>query len=249
MLLNPISTDDVTLIARFIPLMLLCLTVGCAATLPGGISEAPIPSDSPQTASDQDLAEMEAIFWERQREAMTRYTDAEVDFMTGMIGHHAQALIMSELAPTNGASSSIKTLSARIINAQMDEIATMQRWLENRGEPVPEVHIDGLDLMIHIPGQEHTMGQGHEHSMMPGMLTRAQLEELAVATGSEFDRLYLTYMIQHHEGAIVMVDKMFSTDGAGNDEQAFRLATDINVDQKTEIARMRKMLDAMAEDK
>lgn len=204
--------------------------------------------DSPRTASSEELTEMEAIFWQRQREAMTRYTAAEVDFMTGMIGHHAQALIMSELAPSNGASSSIKILSARIINAQMDEIATMQRWLENRGEPVPEVHIDGLDLMIHIPGQEHTMGQGHAHAMMPGMLTRAQLEELAAASGPEFDRLYLTYMIQHHEGAIVMVDDMFSTDGAGNDEQAFRLATDINVDQKTEIARMKKMLEAMTVD-
>ena len=189
---------------------------------------------------------MESIFWQRQREAMTRYTAAEVDFMTGMIGHHAQALIMSELAPVNGASSSIKILSARIINAQMDEIATMQRWLRNRGEPVPEVHIDGLDLMIHIPGQEHTMGQGHAHAMMPGMLTRAQLEDLAAAEGQDFDRLYLTNMIQHHEGAIVMVEEMFSTDGAGNDEQAFRLATDINVDQKTEIARMKRMLEALA---
>ena len=241
-----IAPAHATMNARFLPLLVLCLTVGCASTSPGLVTDVESTTDSVQTASSEELAEMEAIYWQRQREAMSRYTAAEVNFMTGMIGHHAQALIMSELAPANGASSAIKILSSRIINAQMDEIATMQRWLRNRGEPVPEVHIDGLDLMIHIPGQEHTMGQGHAHAMMPGMLTRAQLEELAGVGGPDFDRLYLTYMIQHHEGAIVMVDEMFSTDGAGNDEQAFRLATDINVDQKTEIARMKRMLEAMA---
>lgn len=230
-------------------MFILVVYTGCASTAPDLTASTEPTASSPQTASDEELVAMEDLFWERQREAMTRYTAAEVDFMTGMISHHAQALIMSELAPRNGASSSIKILSARIINAQMDEIATMQRWLENRGEPVPQVHIDGLDLMIHIPGQEHTMGQGHDHAMMPGMLTRAQLEELAAASGPEFDRLYLTYMIQHHEGATVMVTDMFATDGAGNDEQAFRLATDINVDQKTEIARMKKMLEAMDGDR
>lgn len=235
------------MIARFLPLILLSLTIGCATTSTGSMSSDD-PADESQAASTEDMSEMEAIFWERQREAMTRYTQAEVDFMTGMIGHHAQALIMSELAPTNGASSSIRILSARIINAQNDEIATMQRWLSDRDEPVPQIHIDGLDLMVHIPGQDHDMGQGHDHAMMPGMLTRDQLEELAAATGPAFDRLYLTYMIQHHEGATFMVEQMFATDGAGNDEQAFRLATDINVDQKTEIARMKLMLEAMSDE-
>ena len=219
--------------------LVLLAGTGCAATSP----DSAAPRDPGMT--DAEMTEMERLFWERQQEAMTRYTQAEVDFMTGMIGHHAQALIMSGLAPENAGSNAIRILAARIINAQKDEIATMQRWLENRGEPVPEVQIDGLNLMVHIPGQDHDMGGGHDHAMMPGMLTRAQREELSAARGAEFDRLFLTYMIQHHEGATAMVDEMFATDGTGNDEQAFRLATDINVDQETEIARMKLMLEAM----
>lgn len=225
---------------RILPIAFLLFTAGCASTAPDAVSGT-------DGMTEAELSEMEALFWQRQQEAMSRYTQAEVDFMTGMIGHHAQALIMSGLAPENAGSNSIRILAARIINAQNDEIATMQRWLEDRGEPVPQVHIDGLNLMVHIPGQDHDMAGGHDHAMMPGMLTREQLEELAAARGAEFDRLFLTYMIQHHEGATTMVDEMFATDGAGNDEQAFRLATDINVDQETEIARMQKMLDAMNE--
>lgn len=190
------------------------------------------------------MAEMERIFWERQREAMSRYTQAEVDFMTGMIGHHAQALIMADLAEANQASSAVRILTSRIINAQNDEIATMQKWLKDRGEAVPEVHIDGLNLMIHMP--DAPMGEGHAHDhMMPGMLSQAQLEELSVAQGPDFDRLFLTYMIQHHKGAVTMVDEMFSKDGAGNDEAAFKLASDIQADQSTEIARMELMLESM----
>lgn len=223
----------------FLPfLSFLMLSTGCASTV-ASVSEAE------SSMATSDMQDMEALFWQRQQEAISRYTQAEVDFMTGMIGHHAQALIMSGMAPENAGSNAIRILAARIINAQNDEIATMQRWLRTRNEPVPEVHIDGLNLMIHMPGQDHGMAEGHDHAMMPGMLTRAQLEELAAARGAAFDRLFLTYMIQHHEGATSMVDDMFNTDGAGNDEDAFRLATDINVDQETEIARMRRMLEAM----
>lgn len=218
----------------------LVLSAGCASSIESMEEEG-------RTVAVTDMSAAEALYWQRQEAARSRYTQAEVDFMTGMIGHHAQALIMSGMAPENAGSNAIRILAARIINAQNDEIATMQRWLRTRGEPVPEVHIDGLNLMVHIPGQDHDMAGGHDHAMMPGMLTRAQLEELAAARGAAFDRLFLTYMIQHHEGATSMVDDMFATDGAGNDEDAFRLATDINVDQETEIARMRRMLEAMTE--
>ena len=193
------------------------------------------PASTP--TSTQSTAELESLYWARQDSAKQRFTKADVDFMVGMIGHHAQALVMSELAPKNGASSSVRTLAARIINAQNDEIATMQQWLRDRDQAVPEVHIDGLNLMIHGAGDHH-----HDHMTMPGMLSQAQLEELAVATGGEFDRLFLTYMIQHHSGAITMVDELFDTDGAGQDEAAFKLASEINVDQITEIARMELML-------
>jgi len=187
---------------------------------------------------NENMEALEALYWQRQKEAMSRFTQADVDFMVGMIGHHAQALIMSRLAPTNGASSSVQTLAARIINAQNDEIALMQSWLRDREQAVPQVHIDGLNLMVHGGGDHHA-----HH--MPGMLTQEQLEELAAAHGKEFDRLFLTYMIQHHDGAVTMVEELFSVDGAAQDEAAYKLASSIHVDQITEIARMQKMLDEL----
>ena len=168
-----------------------------------------------------------------------RFTEADVDFMQGMIAHHAQALVMSAPAATNGASSSVKTLAARIINAQNDEIATMQQWLRDRDQTVPEVHIMNNELMVH--------GADHHHMHMPGMLTDEQLKELNEAKGAEYDRLYLTYMIGHHEGAVSMVKDLFATDGAGQDEAAFKLANDVQVDQITEINRMKLMLEALPE--
>ena len=181
-----------------------------------------------------ETAALEELYWARQDSARARFTEADVHFMTGMIAHHAQALVMSALAPTNGANPEVRTLAARIINAQKDEIATMQQWLRDRGQPVPEVHIEGTHLMVH-GADDHVMH-------MPGMLTPEQIQELDAAQGLDFDRLFLTYMIQHHSGAVTMVDKLFETDGAGQDEAAFKLAADIHVDQVTEIARMERML-------
>lgn len=190
-----------------------------------------------QTDPASDTERLEELYWARRDSAAMQYSQADVDFMTGMIGHHAQALIMSGLAEEAGASSEIRTLTARIINAQRDEIRSMQDWLRTRGEPVPEVHIDGLRLMIH--------GVDDHHAHMPGMLSQDQLDELAAARGETYDRLFLEYMIQHHKGAVTMVDELFSTDGAAMEDAAFRLASDINVDQETEIDRMQLMLDRM----
>ena len=198
-------------------------------------------------------AQIEALYRARQDSARMRFTDADVAFVTGMISHHAQALVMSELAPTHGASPSVETLAARIINSQRDEIALMQRWLADRGQPVPRVKIDGLNLTIESDAaagdaghDAHVADAAHEHHM-PGMLTRVQLEELAAAFGPRFDRLFLTYMIQHHGGAVTMVDDLFAVDGAGRDGAVFKLASDVQVDQITEIERMAQMLDATAE--
>jgi uncharacterized protein (DUF305 family) len=161
------------------------------------------------------------------------YTQADVDFMSGMIHHHAQALVMSHWAPTHGASAPVLRLSSRIINAQQDEIVTMQRWLRDRQKPVQEATPGGMTMMMN--GVEHTM-------LMPGMLTEAQMKELDAARGPEFDRLFLTFMMQHHRGAVSMVKDLFATYGAGQDETVFKFASDVNVDQTTEIARMEKLL-------
>ena len=158
---------------------------------------------------------------------------ADVDFIRGMIGHHAQALVMAGWAPSHGATASIQTLASRIINAQNDEIASMQNWLRDRGLPVPEAK----------PGPVRMTMNGMEHDMlMPGMLTEEQMKELDAARGPEFDRLFLRDMIQHHEGAVSMVKELFDTPGAAQEQSVFKLASDVSADQTTEIARMRKML-------
>ena len=151
------------------------------------------------------------------------YTQADIEFMAGMIHHHAQALVMARLAPSHGASGPLGIMAERIINAQNDEIALMERWLRDRNEQVADSKMC-MD------------------TMMPGMLTEAQLDALATAHGAEFDRLFLTYMIQHHQGAIAMVSELFSTDGAAREQTVFKLASDIEADQASEITRMQSML-------
>ena len=123
-------------------------------------------------------------------------TDADVHFISGMIGHHAQAIIMAGWAPTHGASASMRTLCERIINAQTDEIALMQRWLRDRHEPPVEAKPVPMKMMMN--GVEHEM-------LMPGMLSDDQMKQLDAARGPEFDRLFLPFMIQHHSGAVTMV--------------------------------------------
>jgi uncharacterized protein (DUF305 family) len=182
------------------------------------------PQPSPQPAITQAQADS----------ARRPYTEADIGFMSGMIGHHAQALVMAGWAPTHEAGPSVSTLAERIINAQQDEIATMQRWLSDRNQPVPEVGAAGMTMN----GVEHQM-------LMPGMLTEAQMKQLDEARGPEFDRRFLTFMLQHHRGAVTMVTDLFATSGAARDQTVFKFASDVNVDQSTEIARMEKMLAAL----
>lgn len=204
--------------------------------------------DLPAQPSEMSPAEIEALYKARQDSARMRFTEADVAFVTGMISHHAQALIMSDMAPTHGANPTMLTLTARIINAQKDEIALMQKWLRDRGQPVPEVHIDGLNLMIHTPTpddaahDDHMAVSAHGAHSMPGMLTQAQLEKLDASFGEDFDQQFLIYMIQHHKGAVTMVYDLFAVDGTGQDEAIYKLASDIQADQLTEIGRMQRML-------
>lgn len=192
---------------------------------------------------------LEELYWSRIKSSKMQFTQADVDFMIGMIAHHAQALIMSDLATTNNASPAIQRLASRIINAQNDEIQSMQKWLRDRNQPVPEIQIDGLILTIEVKSMEEKssshgqMPHSHsDHSGMPGMLTQEELNHLAEQNGEAFGRAFLKYMIAHHEGAVIMVENLFAVDGAALDDQIFRLASDIQADQSTEIERMQQML-------
>jgi uncharacterized protein (DUF305 family) len=163
----------------------------------------------------------------------SRWTEADVHFMQGMIPHHAQAIVMARMAAVNEASEPVQTLAARIINAQQDEIATAQRWLRERGQTVPDAK----------PGPMKMKHNGVEHEMtMPGTLSDEQMTQLEQARGADFDWLFITSMIQHHRGAVQMVKDLFATQGAAQDETVFKFASDVHVDQITEINRMVRLL-------
>ena len=162
------------------------------------------------------------------------YTAADVAFMSGMIAHHAQAVQIAGWAPSHGANAAIRALCERIVVAQQDEIALAQNWLRDRNEPVPPA-----DPRVHVmPGMEHP-------TLMPGMLTTQQMALLDGSRGAEFDRLFLQLMIQHHEGALTMVNRLLGSAGAAQDGVVFRFAADVYADQTTEISRMQLMLDEL----
>jgi uncharacterized protein (DUF305 family) len=158
-----------------------------------------------------------------------RHTAADTRFMQHMIGHHAQALEMTKLVPSRTSREDMRLLAERIDVSQRDEIALMRQWLQQRREEVPS------------PDAHHHAAMGHGQ-LMPGMLTAAELDRLAKATGREFDRLFLEYMIRHHEGALTMVKDLFGTPGAAQETETYRFATDVEADQRAEIARMRALL-------
>jgi uncharacterized protein (DUF305 family) len=153
-----------------------------------------------------------------------------------MIPHHAQAVLIAGWAPSHGARSDIRILAERIVVAQQDEIALVQNWLRDNGQPVPAA--DATHARMMHDGVAHDM-------LMPGMLTADELAQLDRASGPEFDRLFLGFMIKHHEGALTMVDQLFESYGAAQDEMVFRFASDVYADQTTEIHHMQNMLDAL----
>jgi uncharacterized protein (DUF305 family) len=155
-----------------------------------------------------------------------RYTPADVRFMRGMIGHHAQAVEMVALMSTRTSRPDMRLMGRRIDESQTDEIKMMQHWLEARGQALPDPHAH------HMPGA----------TLMPGMLTEEEMGRLADAKDAEFDRLFLQFMIKHHEGALVMVRELFDADGAGQDSEIFAFASDVDADQTAEISRMGAML-------
>jgi uncharacterized protein (DUF305 family) len=153
-------------------------------------------------------------------------TAADVSFMQGMIDHHAQALEMTALLPARSVRPDMRLLARRIELSQADEIKWMARWLEVRGHAVPDAHAH------HVP----------DAVLMPGMLTPEELTRLAEAAGNDFDRLFLEFMIKHHEGALIMVNNLFMTEGAGQETEIFAFASDVDADQRIEIDRMTALL-------
>ena len=168
------------------------------------------------------------------------YSDADINFMTGMIPHHAQAVVMAGLAPSHGARSDVAILCERILVGQTDEIRSMQQWLADRGLPVPDATSTRMKMKTN--GVEHDM-------LMPGMLTDEEMGELDNARGPEFNRLFLLGMIKHHQGAIDMVNDLFKAYGAAQDDMIYKFASDVFADQSIEIEVMQKMLASVGEGK
>lgn len=174
------------------------------------------PGEASRTISNQEAAAL----------PVPGVTAADIAFMQGMIGHHAQALEMVALLQTRTESDAMKRMAQRIAVSQADEIVMMREWLEARGAAAPSEHAH----------------HAHDAALMPGMLTAAEMQRLAAARGREFDRLFLEGMIRHHQGALVMVRDLFNSPGAAQDAEIFAFASDVDADQRMEIARMVGML-------
>jgi uncharacterized protein (DUF305 family) len=191
------------------------------------------PAEAPAPAATSSAGAVgTAVASERLERTRRGYTLGDVRFMQGMIAHHAQALQMTALIPSRTSRQDMQLLGERISVSQRDEIAMMQRWLRERGEEVPPVSSHG---------PHHGVGE-----MTPGMLTPEEMSRLAASKGVEFERELLRLMIKHHEGALAMVARLFSTHGAGQDTQIYFFASDVDADQRAEISRMQAMLAAMS---
>jgi uncharacterized protein (DUF305 family) len=194
------------------------LIAGCASA--GGGSMGPVAQGAPATTGGPVLE---------------KPNGADVNFMAGMIPHHAQAVLIAGWAPSHGASPAVQRLCERIVVAQRDEIQLMQNWLRQKGQDVPAANSTRMHMTMN--GMTHDM-------LMPGMLTDEELKALDASRGVDFDRGFLTAMIRHHQGAISMVDDLENAPGSRQDETVFRFSQDVYADQTTEIRVMTKMLEA-----
>ncbi len=203
--------------------LLAIALAGCSSATTQSATSAPQPQGAPSSATARAPTAPAA-------------NPADVNFMTGMIPHHAQAVLIAGWAGSHGARHDVLTLCERIVVGQGDEIRLMQYWLREHGQPVPAANSTRMKMKMN--GMEMDM-------LMPGMLNDEQLAALDKARGSDFDRLFLEAMIAHHAGAITMVNELLASSGAGNDDVVYRFSSDVFADQTTEIARMNKMLESV----
>jgi uncharacterized protein (DUF305 family) len=217
----------------------------CAAVLPLAPAVAPCQQASGATGNVSIVQpgapghSNKTLTPETASAAPRKPSEADIQFMQGMIMHHSQAVEMTELLRTRSKDKEVQALGKRISISQTDEMAYMKQWLTDRGEPI-SVH-GSMDMAgMDMAGMDH-MDMG-PMPMMPGMLTPAQMKALAAASGPEFDHLFLTGMIQHHTGALTMVKDLFRSPGAGQDPQLFDFASDVDNTQQAEIDIMRHML-------
>ncbi len=172
------------------------------------------------------------------RAVLPTVSPKDVEFMQGMIMHHAQAVTMTAMIEARTQNKELRLLGARISQSQSDEMNFMKRWLETRKQKVSMANMEDME-MDEMPGMDMS---SHHHNLMPGMLNQKQMNALKKADGAEFDRLFLEGMIQHHGGALVMVKDLFNTTGAGQDAEIFNFATDVDSGQRAEIRIMQAML-------
>jgi uncharacterized protein (DUF305 family) len=189
-----------------------------ADQLPARTVQPGAPGEETRTLTADEAAQLDR----------PRYSEADVRFMHGMIPHHAQAIEMALLVPERTENELIHLLARRIDISQRDEIRLMERWLKNRGEA--------------LSGEELHQNHGGDDTLMPGMLTSKEMANLATATGSKFDRMFLEFMVRHHEGALIMVAELFSSVGGGQETEVHRFASDVDADQDMEIQRMTNIL-------
>ena len=229
------------MLTRTITSALLFLSMGALAACSGSKDASiPVQTDGPRVVQPGAPGESSRAFSLEELDdvAGAEFTEADVRFMQGMIPHHQQALQMTDLVRKHSTNNAVRQMALRMEISQRDEIMLMETWLSERDQPI-EMPMEGMGGMHH----GHHMVDGLH--VMPGMLTAEQMEALSNARGIEFDRLFLEGMIQHHQGAIDMVETLFSSSGAAQESTIFQFAEDVDADQQMEIDRMRALLEQL----
>ena len=224
-------------VSRFAAISLLIAGVWILSTAPQAYSQESNPG-APVIVQPGAPGQPSRSLPANSRAVLPQRSSKDVEFMQGMIMHHAQAVEMTALIETHTENRDLKLLGSRISKSQSDEMDFMKRWLRARGETIPQITTEMQGMQM--PGMKAETEQ--KPMLMPGMLTPQQMDALRKASDAAFDRLFLAGMIQHHKGALVMVKDMFGAAGAGQDAELFNFATDVDSGQRAEIRIMEQLL-------